>query len=151
MSAKPLIEATRSGAIIFPGQLKAIPSPNNAISRWATTVTTVTTAAIGGRFRKKIWSDAASSFIGRSTGTGVLFVSLSAMLSTASRVYPWLGLCLGYALVLFGNPSGLRCATVFAASRGSAASGLHLPCSVLPTRFFSSLLSRRSKTRPISI
>jgi hypothetical protein len=41
------------------------------------------------------------------------------MLSTVSRVYPWIGLCLGYALVLFGNPirlalrDGLRCISRF--------------------------------------
>ncbi len=41
------------------------------------------------------------------------------MLSTVSRVYPWIGLGLGYVLVLFGNPirlalrDGLRCISRF--------------------------------------
>jgi hypothetical protein len=41
------------------------------------------------------------------------------MLSTVSRVYPWAGLCIGYALVLFANPirlalrDGLRCISRF--------------------------------------
>ncbi len=45
--------------------------PNMVISRWATTVPIVWTAATGARCRRRIWSGAGCSFIGRSIATGV--------------------------------------------------------------------------------
>ena len=45
---------------------RPIPSRSGTTSRWATTVTTATTAASGVLCRRKIWSGAACWFTGRS-------------------------------------------------------------------------------------